>query len=53
MSLEESFTWGQEWQILVENEFSGNLNIINFKIYLNYGDIYSFKKKLGKISGKG
>ena len=26
---------------------------MNFKIYPNYGDIYSFKRKLGKISGKG
>ena len=52
MNLRESFTRGQEWTILVENEFPGNLNI-NFKIYLNYGDIYSSKKKLGKISGKG
>ena len=52
MNLGESFTWGQEWKIVVENEFSGNLNI-NFKIYPNYGDIYSFKRKLGKISWKG
>ena len=49
----ENFTWGQEWKFFIENQFSGNLNIINFKIYPNYGDIYSFKKKLGKISGKG
>ena len=52
MNLGERFTRGQEWQILVENEFLGNLNI-NFKIYPNYGDIYSFIRKLGKISGKG
>ena len=27
--------------------FSDNINI-NFKIYPNYGDIYSFKRKLRK-----
>ena len=52
MNLGESFTWGQEWKILVENEFAGNLNIISFKIYSNYGDIYSFKKNSEKILGK-
>ena len=53
MKLGESFTWGHEWKIIAENEFSGNLNIINFKIYPNCGGIYSFKRKLGKMSGKG
>ena len=52
MNMGDSFTWGHEWKIHVEDEFSGNLNI-NFKIYPNYGDIYSFNKKLEKISGKG
>ena len=53
MNLGESFTRGQKYKFVVENEFSGNLSIINFKIYPNYGDIYSFKRKLEKISGKG
>ena len=53
MRLGESFTLEHELKILVENEFSGNLNITNFKIYPNYGDIYSFKRKFGKISRKG
>ena len=53
MNLGESFTWRQVWKILLENEFSGNLNITNCTIYPNYSDIYSFKRKLGKISGKG
>ena len=52
MNLGENFTWGHERKILAENEFSGNLNI-NFKIYPNYDDIHSFKRKLGKNSGKG
>ena len=52
MNLGENFTWGHERKILVENEFSGNQNK-NFKICPNYGDIYSFKRKLGKNSGKG
>ena len=51
MNLRESFTRGQEWTILVENEFPGNLNI-NFKIYLNYGDIYSSKKNWEKFLEK-
>ena len=53
MSLGERFTWGHEWKNLVENEFSGNLSVINFKTYPNYDGIYSFNRKLGKISGKG
>ena len=32
--------------------FSDNINI-NFKIYPNYGDIYSFKRKLRKNFWKG
>ena len=53
MNLGASFTWRQEWKILLENEFSGNLNITNCTIYPNYSDICSFKRKLGKISGNG
>ena len=37
----------------VENAFSGNLNTINFNIFSNHGDIYSFKVKLDNISGRG
>ena len=57
MNLGESFSWVHEQKIVfsifwVENTFSGNANTINFKI-VTYGDRYSFKWKLGKISGEG
>ena len=49
MNLGESFTLGYEQKILLKNEFSGNENIINFKIYHNYGDIYSLKENWEKF----
>ena len=51
MSLGESFAWGHEEKTIVENEFSGNINI-NFKIYPNYGDV-DLKENWEKTSGKG
>ena len=35
-----------------ENAFSGSLSTINIKVFPNH-DIYSFKRKSGKISGEG
>ena len=46
MNLGESCTRGQKLKTVVENEFSGNLNIINFRVYPNSGDIYSIKREL-------